>query len=112
MLTSPVSPFSHLIISIQAQELAEGHVRIARHFPGYYKLLKKIVAYTDYTPGITSHVVVLGLILSHHDLVSDAYKTHFNAMGAKVLMKAQMFAQMAQEHGNNNIGTVPTMAMS
>ncbi len=105
-LASTFSPFSSTLITLTANKLAEDHVRMARHIPGYYKFLEKMVSINDYTPFILSHSTLIGVILAHHDLVQGAAKEHYQQLGAAIF--AQYEAVL--NNGTNQPGAIPSMA--
>lgn len=117
----PFSRFAHIALKVEAPDLAESHVRMGRHIPGYNAFLEKLVAYTDFTPFILLHLALFGAIAVHHDLVKDdTMKAHFAGLGAGVTMKVHMYEQQEEQirqammreaaNGNNQSQSVPSMA--
>jgi len=97
LAVTPWSQFAATVIAIQAGEMAESHVRMARHLKGYYKFLEKLVQITDYTPFFVIHFQTIAVILAYHDLVTGPAKEHYLAMGAILMQKPQVMAAMAAQ---------------
>lgn len=107
------SPFGGKAVILQAPILSESHVRMARHIPKYYAWLENLVQYNDFVPVITTHLAVVAAIMTHHDMVPEPAKAHFNMLGSEVTQKVQVLEAMeraANDTKNTPYG-VPAMAL-
>jgi hypothetical protein len=110
------SPFAGKALMVTAGELSESHVRMGRHIPGYLDWLEKITAYNDFVPFITSHLALVGAIMTHHNLAPEPAKEHFEVLGAPIIQKVAVLealeeqARQAASNGHNTAYNLPAMA--
>lgn len=109
-LVGNISPFASTVILIEANELAETHVRMARHIKGYYKFLEKLVSFNDYTPFISAHLKVVMVIMAYHDMVRGPAREHYLQVGQGIINKLPPNILEAIVNANNGAEPVPGMA--